>query len=104
MQKIIKVGEIDVPFKATASTALRFREQTGKDLMKMLMSQTKATEVDTEFIGEFAYVMAKQANPDIPAYTEWLDGFEPLDLINAAPEIFNLWGLSATPLEKSKKK
>lgn len=113
MQKVINVGGRDIPFKATASTPLRYRERTGRDLLKDLFSISAASskggavdmsKVDTNIITELAYTMAKQADPDLPEYVDWLDEFEPFDVINASGEIFTLWGMSQQPIEKSKKK
>lgn len=113
MQKIIKVGGREIPFKATASTPLRYRERTGRDLLKDLFSISTASskggavdfsKLDTEILTQLAYTMAKQADPDTPDYMEWLDEFEPFDVINACGEILTLWGMSQRPIEKSKKK
>ena len=113
MQKVINVGGRDITFKATASTPLRYRERTGRDLLKDLFSISAASskdgavdmsKVDTTIITELAYTMAKQADPGVPEYIDWLDSFEPLDVLNASGEIFALWGMSQQPIEKSKKK
>ena len=113
MQKVINVGGKDITFKATASTPLRYRERTGRDLLRDLFSISAASsqggavdmsKVDTNIITELAYTMAKQADPDLPEYVDWLDEFEPFDVINACGEILTLWGMSQKQLEKSKKK
>ena len=52
-----------------------------------------------------AYIMAKQADSTIPANPDdWLDQFEMFDIYNVLPELIELWGLSAEPIEESKKK
>lgn len=114
MKKVISVGGKDVLFKATASTPLRYRERTGRDLLKDLFSISAAasnngaavdfSKFDTEIITQLAYTMAKQADPEIPDYIDWLDEFEPYDIINASGQIFTLWGMSQQTLEKEKKK
>lgn len=113
MQKVINISGKDIPFKATASTPLRYRERTGRDLLKDLFSMSAASskngavdfsKIDTEILTQLAYTMAKQADPDLPEYVDWLDDFEPFDVINACGEILTLWGMSQQQLEKSKKK
>lgn len=114
MEKVINVGGKEIRFKATASTPLRYRQWTGRDVFKDLTSLAAASQkggavdlakFNIDIVTELAYVMAKQADPEIPEYMDWLDTFEePFDLINASGDIFELWGLSQEPIEKSKKK
>jgi hypothetical protein len=113
MKKTITVGGKEVPFKATASTPLRYREFTGRDLFKDLLSISTASQsgavdfdkFDSEIVQKLAYTMAKQADPDIAEYVDWLDEFEPYDIFpGATGAILALWGASQEPLSKSKKK
>lgn len=114
MEKTITVGSQQIRFKATASTPLRYRERTGRDLLKDLFSLTGAADknagtidfskLDSEILQQLAYTMAKQANPDLPEYMDWLDEFEPFEIITACSDILTLWGMSQTPTTKSKKK
>jgi hypothetical protein len=115
MEKVITISGKDIPFKATASTPRKYRAITGRDLLKDLFSITSAasstggavdfSKIDTDILLGLAYTMAKQADPEItPDMDEWLDQFEPFDIINACGEILMLWGMSQKPIEKSKKK
>lgn len=114
MEKTINVGGRDIPFKATASTPRRYRAQTGKDLLKDLYAISAASsngdavdfsKIDTDILMQLAYTMAKQADPDIAEYVDWLDEFEPYDIFpGATGAILALWGASQEPLSKSKKK
>lgn len=114
MEKTINVGGRDIPFKATASTPRRYRAQTGKDLLKDLYAISAASsnggavdfsKIDTDVLMQLAYTMAKQADPEVPDdINDWLDEFEPMDVLNACGEILMLWGASQKPIEKTKKK
>lgn len=115
MEKVITISGKDIPFKATASTPRKYRAATGRDLLKDLFSISSAasssggavdfSKLDMDILLDLAYTMAKQADPDLTRDPEeWLDQFEPFDVINACGEILQLWGMSQKPLEKSKKK
>ena len=110
MEKYIKVGDIEVKFKATASTTRRYRERFGRDLFVdinniIVNSQTGLTSGDLECFENAAYIMAKQADDTIPDDPdEWLDQFEIMNIYEVLPEIIQLWGLNAQTIEKPKKK
>lgn len=112
MEKIINVNGKDVPFKATASTTRRYRQMTGRDLFADISALAQASEspagftaVNLQAFEDIAYIMAKQANPDVPdTPDEWMDQFDIFSIYEIMPQIVELWGLSATPIEKSKKK
>ena len=110
MEKIIKINGQDIPFKATASTTRRYRQRFGKDLFLdinkiIINAQTGLTSGDLECFENIAYIMAKQANEDIPDEPdEWLDQFELMSVYEVLPQILELWGLNTQTLEESKKK
>lgn len=111
MEKTIRIGEQEVAFKATASTARRYRQQFGRDLLvdinKALPNARKGTlgEGEVEIFENLAYIMARQADGTVAEDPEeWLDQFEPFDMITALNEIVTLWGANSQTLESPKKK
>lgn len=111
MQKSITIGDREIPFKATASTPRRYREKFGGDLLveinKLLpkFSVGSLEEGDLQVFENMAYVMARQADPEISEDPDdWLDQFEILDLYQALPQLIELWGLNAAPIADEKKR
>lgn len=115
MEKSIQIGDKTVAMKATASTVRRYRQKFGKDLFKELkpIMQAQGTEYDgyltMDVVGDvfsnMSYIMAKQADPSVTDDPEeWLDQFDMMDIVNAIPQIIELWGLSTQSLSAPKKK
>ena len=113
MEKTIKIGEYDIVMKATANTPKRYRNEFNKDLLLELQKLFSHLDFDTgEFKGEvdlslvenLAYIMAKQADPEIGTQDDFLDRFEVADIYNAMPDILGVWSVSSETLSNSKKK
>lgn len=114
MERIITIGGKSVPFKATASTIRRYRQSTGRgfledirELMDAMQSPAGLSGANLDIFLDIAYIMAKQADPAIPADPdEWLDQFDMFSIYEIMPELVELWGLSTQTLEtdESKKK
>lgn len=108
MQKDIKIGTKAIPMKATASTALRYRQVFQGNLFKELTENTNEEQVDT--IQRLAYIMAQAgADADMSAlskdgYMEWLDQFEAIDLVEALPQVVALYSGNKVSTSKAKKK
>lgn len=88
MYKVIKIGGKDIPMQANAATPVRYRQVFGKNLLPYFMG--KASDEDAaEMIGELAYIMALDASGadmtklSYDGYVEWLEGFAPLDFVEA---------------------
>lgn len=103
----------EVKFKATASTAIKYRERFNSDLLKDLLSlynayDMNATNLTYEQLETFlrlAYTMAKQADSSIPDNAEdWLDEFDVFPIEEVFPQILDLWQSSIGTIETSKKK
>lgn len=111
MEKMLKIGDREVGFKATASTTKRYRQKFNRDLFKDINSlipkantQDLAIE-DLEVFQNIAYIMAWQYDNTIPADPDdWLDQFDMFDIYFILPQIIELWGLNVEQLEKPKKK
>lgn len=114
MEKIIRVGDKDVGFKATASTIKRYRRKFNRDLIKDIRSlqrhvnaqgEGEPTAEDLECFERVAYIMAWQYDNTIPANADdWLDTFEMFDIYLVLPQIIDLWHLNNIQLEEPKKK
>lgn len=113
MEKIIKVGEKDVKFKATGQTMRIYRQQFQRDILKDMQELQDQRDRGEHFSSEalesfenIAWVMAKQADPEAVPDTpdEWLDGFEVFSIYQVLPEIFKLWGINNISISTTKKK
>jgi hypothetical protein len=112
MQKTIEVDGKPVAFKATASTARRYRQAFNRDLLIDMQSLTDSvgngqtlSASALETFENIAYTMAKQADDTIPGTAdEWLDGFGMFPIYEILPQIIELWGISTQTLETGKKK
>lgn len=113
MIKEIVIDGKTVPMKATASTAIRYRQWFKSDLLKDMLDLYKVQEKGSqEFTYEqlevflhLAYTMAKQANGSIPNDCEdWLDEFSVFPIDEVFPEIMELWQSSIQTLDEAKKK
>lgn len=112
MQNIIEVDGRPVAFKATASTARRYRQAFNRDLlvdMQALSASMGTGETLSasalETFENIAYTMAKQADDTIPnTADEWLDEFGMFSIYEILPQIIELWGINTETLETGKKK
>lgn len=113
MEKVIKIGTKDVTLAANAATPIRFRNIFGKDLLTIISEGTSSEGVNmnvaSEVAPQLAFLMAKTAekadmtklNED--KLLEWLEQFEPMDVINATEQIFSVYfGDSETEVEAKK--
>lgn len=107
------IGDQAVPFKATAATTRRYRQRTGRDLFadfnaisEAMHSPAGLSALNLQAFEDVAYIMAKQADPDVPDDPdEWLDRFDLLDIYEVLPQIVTLWGASMqTSVESASKK
>lgn len=116
IQKNITIDGIDVPFKASAAVPrlyrLKFRRDIYQDFAALQKSVGENTEessaLDIESLEVFeniAYIMAKHADPVVPASPdEWLEQFNTFSIYEILPQLIDLWGLNVETQVKSKKK
>lgn len=108
MQKTIKIGEKMVPMRATAATAYRYRQAFHGDLLTELAKERQGQEY-IDLIQRLAYIMTKSAEEaDMNAlneedYINWLEKFEAVEMIEALPQVINLYMVSKTSTSKAKK-
>lgn len=104
IKSTLKVGDKEVELACSASTPLKYKRMYGKDLLQEMSNMSETQDV-TE-LSKLAYVMAKQANPNIEDnIDDWLDNFNLLDFYNAnvIENILDLWGKNVKQLSKPKK-
>lgn len=103
MEKTIKIGDKDVTLRATAATPYLYREAFGRDMfVDMAEAQNGG---NTALFTRAAYIMAKQADAKTAnTIVEWLDQFSMFDVMQAVPQIMDVWGLNEETTVKSKKK
>lgn len=110
MDKVIRIDDKDVEFRATARTPRLYRIITGRDMIidmnKLSKSfdrvkkaeengeETSFTSQDLIIFEDTAYVMARHANPDIEQKTpdDWLDTFNMFSIYEVLPQLLMLWG------------
>lgn len=102
MEKIIRIDNQDIKFKATAGTPRRYLATYKRDMIKDLQKLTAASQQEETLSAEMlqifldaAYVMAKQADPDnVPDNSDdWLDQFSMFSIYEVLPQIVELWGM-----------
>lgn len=95
--KIIKIDGIDVALKCTGATSVLYRKEFGKDLFVEFNKYAKNIGEDGEIpegaidmLEEAAYIMAKQANPNVKDYLSWLDQFNMMALIQEIAQVADI--------------
>ena len=121
MDKVIRIDDKDVEFRATARTPRLYRMITGRDMIidmnKLSKSFKRVKEADEKgeessfssqdllIFEDTAYVMARHANPDIEQKTadDWLDTFNMFSIYSVLPELLILWGENQKTTSTAKK-
>jgi len=102
--KNIKIGSKEVKMAVSAGTARRYRAEFGRDMFTDLAPMADG-HVDSEVLERMAFVMAKQADPELDtSFDEWLDQFGMFELMNASAEIVGLWVINTRQGSSAKKK
>jgi len=118
MDKIIKIDDKDVNFRATARTPRLYRSLVGRDMIVDMNKLQKAYSdknkneianfdiLDLQIFEDTAYVMAYQANPEMKEKTpdEWLDTFDMFSIYEILPQILELWVQNTKTTSSAKKK
>ena len=122
MDKVIRIDDKDVKFRATARTPRLYREIIGRDMiidMNQLANKYRKvnkakkngdnlsfTSKELQIFEDAAYVMARHATPDIEQQTadDWLDSFNMFSIYEVLPHLLELWGLNQKTTSTAKKK
>ncbi len=121
MEKIIRINDQDVGFKAPASLPIRYRNATGRDLFLDLQTLADATdEVETKKFGKkketeiklndkwdtmifygLAHVMARAYSEQVsPNLVDWIDSFESFPIFAVFAELQELLNRSLQTTKK----
>lgn len=116
MFKEISIGKKSVKLLSNAATPLYYKQTFNKDIIsKIYNSEDRIRDVG-DLAPEIAFIMEIQAKASEEGrrakpeeltnekYFDFLETFEPLDFMNAAQEIINLYLGDAMTDSKSKKK
>lgn len=122
MDKVIRIDDKDVEFRATARTPRLYRVIIGRDMIVDMnklakkyknVNEAKQKNENLQFSSEelqifedAAYVMARHANPDIEQRTadDWLDSFNMFSIYEVLPQLLILWGENQRTTSTPKKK
>ena len=107
MKKDIIIGEKTVPMSASALTPFSYKRMFGRDIIKdiqKIQKDSQGGDLDPEIVAMMTYVMAKEADKDLPPIEEWLEGFGIFEVYESFNEVVSLWGLNeeqhSTPAKK----
>lgn len=115
IRKIVKIDEVEVPFKASAAILRLYRLKFGRDIYRDFASLQKNVRkndegnsgLDIESLEVFeniAYIMAKHADSSVPNDPdEWLEQFNTFSIYEILPQLIELWGLNTATQIESKK-
>lgn len=90
----VTIGDKDIPMLANAATPFRFKSIFHTDILQNMM---KGDEGDVTEYEKLAFVMAMQAEKkDMTKLSEedfisWLEDFEFTDVVNALPQVVNIY-------------
>ena len=109
-EKTLNIDGKEVRFECTAGTLRRYRMKFRRDLLADAQKLIKAakgddmTAADLEVFEDVAYIMAKQADTNVPDDpNDWLDTFEVFSVYEVLPELVTLWLGTTQGIEEAKK-
>ena len=108
MEKIVIIGKTEVPMRANAATAMRYRQTFHGDLLTELAKEKPETE-NVEILQKLAFIMAMSGADENmnhlteEKYLEWLERFEYVDLIEALPEALGVYMATQKTQSEAKK-
>lgn len=107
MRGTVQIGDKAVDMVANGATPFIYKRVFRRDFLA-----TTQTE-DMNVYSELAFVMAMQAEKPmsellnkltVDNFFEWVEGFEAMDIVNKAAEIFAIYQGQSNPSSTSKKK
>lgn len=75
--KIVRIGDKDIGFKATAGIFYRYKENFGVEYLEDLAKCRRISNgvFAMQVFNRMIWVLAKTYDPDIPPIQDWLDSF-----------------------------
>lgn len=108
-KRVVSVGNREIEMMSNGLTPVLYKRVFHKDFLL----ETQKKDIDLTVFQELAYVMTAQAQgTDIKklmtglseeSYYEWLEGFEPMDLMEAVNDIFAVYHDQTKSMSHSKK-
>lgn len=101
----VTIGDTEVTMSPGASSVRRYRELFNTDFLEA----TQKAEIDVDAYQKMGFIMAMIASGkrtselSVDDYDNWLDQFAQLDMINAIPEIMQIWQTSEKTTSVPKK-
>lgn len=127
--RTIKVGELDIPMRASALVPRLYRAKFGRDMMRDLLNlrnkfkraakdenadgddntdggDSGFDEIDLTIFENVAWMLAKHADPTVPSEPDdWLDSIPGiLSIYEALPQILALWSDNLKTTSSPRKK
>jgi len=111
MEKTINIDGQDIRFVSNGATVFQYRNWFGRGLFQdentLLEKASKNAMMEDdaiEILYMITYTLARQGNPEIGEFMDFISQFEIMSLIEIAPEIIKLLVSSKTPTVTAKKK
>ena len=107
MRETIKIGDRDIEMVANGATPFIFKRVFRKDFL----AETQKEDMDV--YAELAFIMSQQAEKPmtellnslkIEDFYAWIEGFEAMDIVTMAPDIFAIYQGQTKSSSASKKK
>ena len=107
MRGTVRIGDRDIDLVANGATPFIFKRVFRKDFL----AETQKEDMDV--YAELAFVMSQQADKPmtellnslkIEDFYEWIEGFEAMDIVTVAPDIFAIYQGQTKSSSASKKK
>ena len=96
MEKIIKLGEKEIPLKATAMNMVIYRSPFGKDFMEVAGSIVKAgasedyDKIDGLGVARLIWTMAKTYDKDFLPFEKWFEELEAFPIMDVLADTMEL--------------
>lgn len=100
MEKTLIISGKPTKFKCTGGFLIRYKQLTGRDLLKHIMSMESTDgntyanvdedKVDTEILFNIIWILAKTTDNNIPDLLDWLDEFESFPIAKIMMELQSL--------------
>ena len=104
MKRTITIDGKEITFVANGRTLPLYTQWIGEDILVIMPKIQNDTSMALDFFSKLAYVMARQADPEVGELDEWLDQFGVFSLYNALPQLEDMWAAENRTTVKPKKK
>ena len=108
-ESTVTVGGVEVKLRCSALTPILYREAFRKDLFGELSKFQNAQNGElpdgaVDAMLGVVYTCARQADPEIVPFTDWLDQFDLLDCVELVTAVYELIAKDRKTMSTAKKK